>query len=52
MNKKYYCKHCGNELVTSDYGYYCCNKKCKLFDKDILAYDNIDDIINIKKSEE
>lgn len=38
-NKEKRCKSCGKKLSTSDYGYYCSNEKCKLFDQDILAYE-------------
>ena len=31
-SKKEVCPECGNEMSTSDYGYYCSNKDCGLFD--------------------
>ena len=37
-NKDYYnCVYCGKMMVTSDYGIYCSNKKCKNFDKVYFA---------------
>lgn len=33
------CSECGEELSTYDYGFYCSNKKCKLYDKNIEAYE-------------
>ena len=34
------CKECNNPLVTSDYGHYCDNIDCKLYDIDMLEYEN------------
>lgn len=41
------CKKCGQILSNSDYGFYCSNKKCSLYNIDILAYDNTPDKIEI-----
>lgn len=33
------CKKCGKEMVTDDYGYYCCNVNCENYDVTIFAYE-------------
>ena len=33
------CKKCGKILMTADYGYYCDNQNCLLYDKIIFAYE-------------
>ena len=32
------CPRCNHKLVNGDYGYYCDNKKCNMYDKEILVY--------------
>ena len=31
------CRECGKELVTGDFGFYCCNKNCPDYDVDIFV---------------
>ena len=33
------CEKCGMELSTFDYGWYCSNKECEMFDEEIYAYE-------------
>jgi len=31
------CEACGYPMVSTDYGYYCCNENCSEYDVDIMA---------------
>ena len=33
------CRKCGGQLATDDYGYYCQNENCELYDVTIPAYE-------------
>lgn len=36
---KIICMECKEEVISSDFGHYCINQDCELWDKKILSYE-------------
>ena len=44
MCLKKICVECKEQVVSSDFGYYCVNQNCEAYDKDILAFEEVETV--------